>query len=132
GGNPKTVWFSGGRRSRAEVIDWKDINLEDNCYTMILEAGSSFSMTPSALRDTLEDQLLKGLITPDEYRAQLASPDIESITDLSAAGHDDMRRVVELFEDGGYESPTPEQDLVTGVKMMTLAMLRLNQYKNKD
>ena len=132
GAAPKTVWFSGGNRARAEVINWDDINLDDNCYTMILEAGSSFSMTPSALRDSLEDQLLKGVITPDEYRAQLASPDLEGITDLNAMGHQDIDRVIELFESGDYESPIPEQDLVTGVKKMTLSVLRLGRYREKD
>lgn len=126
---PKTVWFSGGRRSRAEVIEWKDVDLDENAYTLILEASSSFSMTPSAQRDTLEDQLLRGIITPEQYRREMGAPDLDTANACASAGLDDIYRVAELLEEGKYESPIPEQDLVNGVKLIQLKLLELNKYK---
>lgn len=129
GKNPKTVWYSGGRKSRAEVIKWKDINLDDNAYTLILEAASSFSMTPSAIRDSLEDQLLKGLITTEQYKRELGSPDLDTSNACSSAGLEDIYRVGELLEEGEYESPIPEQDLINGTKLIQLKLLELNNYE---
>lgn len=128
GNNPKTVWFSGGRKSRAEEILWNDIDLDESAYTMILEAASSFSMTPSAQRDELEDLFARQLISPEEYKRARALPDLQTMVDLQTAGIEDIYRVRELLEDGKYESPIPQQDLVNGVKYMTLALLSLNQY----
>lgn len=130
GDSPKTVWFSGGRKCRAEEIKWNDIDLDENAYTMILEAASSFSMTPSAQRDELEDLFARGLITPEEYKRERSLPDLQTIVDLQTAGIEDIYRVRELLEDGKYESPIPQQDLVNGVKYMQLALLALNQYND--
>lgn len=132
GESPRTVWYSGGRRSRAETIDWKDVELDDDCYTLILEAASSFSMTPSAMRDSLEDQLVKGLITPEEYKYQLGAPDMDSLTAVASAGYNDICRVVELLEEGKYEAPTIDQDLVNGVKLVQLHLLMLNVYDEEE
>lgn len=128
GKNPKTVWFSGGRKSRAEEIEWNDIDLDESAYTMILESASSFSMTPSAQRDDLEDMFARGLISPEEYKRERSLPDLQNMVDLQTAGLEDLYRVRELLEDGKYESPIPQQDLVNGLKHMTLALLSLNQY----
>jgi hypothetical protein len=132
GVNPKTVWYSGGRKSRAEVIEWKDVDIDDDAYTLILEAASSFSMTPSALRDTLEDHLAKGMITPQEYRYQLGASDFDMLNGLASAGYDDIMRVIDLLEDGKYEKPVHEQDLVNGVPLVQLRCLALNQYEEDD
>jgi hypothetical protein len=132
GKNPKTVWYSGGRKSRAEVIHWKDIDIEDDAYTLILEAASSFSMTPSALRDTLEDHLAKGLITPQEYKYQLGASDFDMLNALASAGYDDIMRVIDLLEEGKYERPVHEQDLVNGVPLVQLRCLALNNYEEEE
>lgn len=129
GKSPKTVWYSGGRKSRAEVINWNDVDLDENAYTLILEAASSFSMTPSAQRDSLEDQLQRGLITPEQYRRELGAPDLDTANACASAGLDDIYRVAELLEEGKYESPIPEQDLINGVKLIQLKLLDLNRYE---
>lgn len=130
--NPKTTWYSGGRKARAEVLNWEDVDLDDDCYTMVLETASSFSMTPSAIRDDLESQLANGLITPQDYQRELGNPDMDTVNTLAAEGIDDIRRVVELLEDGKYESPIKEQDLINGVKVVQLRLLALNRYQEED
>lgn len=125
--SPETVWVSGGD-SRVETICWDEIDLDDNAYVLQLEATSVFDSTPSAIRDELEKQLGMGLITPDEYRLQLAHPDDESELSIQAAASADIRRVIDLLEKGEYESPTPVQDLVNGVTLVSLAGLMLKKY----
>lgn len=131
GMNPKTVWISGGE-SQIEVIEWDQIDLDENAYVLQLEATSIFDSSPAAIRDELEKQLGMGLITPEEYRLQLSHPDDESELSLQAAAAADLRRVISLLEKGEYESPTPIQDLVNGVQLVSLAALNLRQYPDVD
>jgi hypothetical protein len=127
----KTTWTTGGK-ARREVIDWSECDLDENAYTLTLEASSVFSMTPSARRDTLEEWLASGKITPEEYRRLNAHPDLEGETSIQAAAAEDIDRVIELLEDGKYESPTEEQDLVQGVQRVTQAALRIRKYEEYE
>lgn len=133
GSSPKTVWSAGGGAGapgQMEVIDWAEIDLDDDAYVLQLEATSVFDSTPSAIRDELEKQLGMGLITPEQYRLELSSPDDQAEMSLQAAAAADIRRIIDLLECGEYESPTPIQDLVNGVQLVTLASLNLNQYED--
>lgn len=130
GKNPKTTWYSGYKSSKAEEIEWSEIEHDAESYIMSMEATSLYSMSPAAARDELEKQLAMGLITPEQYRMELSDPDQESEYAIQAAAAEDLVRVQELLEEGEYETPTPEQDLVNGVQRMTLALLNLGKYKN--
>lgn len=133
GENPKTTWSAGGgggAPGQMEVIDWSEIDLDEDAYVLQLEATSVFDSTPSAIRDELEKQLGMGLISPEQYRLELSSPDDQAEMSLQAAAAADIRRVIDLLEEGDYESPTPVQDLVNGVQLVTLASLNLNQYED--
>ncbi len=135
GAKPKTTWATGGGKGKhgmMEVIDWSEIDIDDNSYVLQLEATSVFDSTPSAIRDELEKQLGMGLITPEQYRLELSAPDDQSELSIQAAAAADIRRVIDLLEEGDYESPTPIQDLVQGVQLVSLAALNLNQYKDVD
>lgn len=135
GAKPTTVWSTGGGKGRAgmmEVINWADIDLDEDAYVLQLEATSVFDSTPSAIRDELEKQLGMGLITPEQYRLELSAPDDQAELSLQAAAAADIRRVIELLEEGKYESPTPIQDLVNAVSLVSLAALNLNQYEDDD
>lgn len=133
GEHPETVWStgsSGTKQGMMEVIHWDDIDLDEEAYVLQLEATSVFDSTPSAIRDELEKQLAMGLITPEQYRLEMASPDEEAEMSIQAAAAADIRRVIDLLEQGKYESPTPVQDLVQGVQLVSLAALRLNQFED--
>lgn len=135
GENPKTIWSTGGGKGHSgmmEVINWEDIDMDEDAYILQLEATSVFDSTPSAIRDELEKQLAMGLITPEEYRLQLSAPDDQADLSLQAAAAADIRRVIALLEDGDYESPTPIQDLVNAVTMVNLAALNLKNYEDVD
>lgn len=130
--NPRTVWYSGWKQSKAEEIDWKDIKSDKESYVMTMEAVSIFSMSPASARDELEKQLAMGLITPEQYRLELSDMDSETAYTLAAAAAEDLNRVQELLEAGEFETPTKEQDLVNGITQMTLAVLNLRKYKDVD
>lgn len=132
GKNPKTVWYSGWKHSKAEEIEWKDLNLEENSFVMTMEAVSIFTMSPASARDELEKQLGMGLITPEQYRMELSDMDSESAYTLQAAAAQDLNRVQELLETGGFENPIPQQDLASGVIQMNLALLNLRKYDDVD
>ncbi len=130
GKNIKTTWYSGYKSAKAEVIEWDEIGHDAESYIMTMEMTSIYSMSPAAARDELEKQLAMGLITPEQYRMELADPDQESALSIQAAGAEDLNRVQELLESGEFETPTPEQDLVNGITKMTLALLDLGRYKD--
>lgn len=132
GASPVTTWYSGGKHSRCEVINWDEIDIDRDAYVLQLEATSLYDQTPSAIRDNLEKQLAMGLISPEQYRLELAHPDDSAELSLQAAAAADIRRVIELLEEGEYEDPTPVQDLVNGVQTVSLALLNLSQYENDD
>ncbi len=130
---PKTVWSTGGQRhGRMEVIDWDAIDIDKDSYVLQLEATSVYDQTPSATRDDLEKQLAEGIITPEDYRLEVSHPDDSSELSLQASAAADLRRVIDLLEDGKWEHPTPVQDLVNGVEVVSLALLNLNQFENDD
>lgn len=127
-GRKKVTWASGGKKSRMETIDWDAIDLKANEFVLELQASSIFALTPAAMRDELERQLATGQITPEDYRRLIAHPDLEAEVSIQAAAAEDIDRVIELLESGGYEDPMPFQDLVNGVQRVSLALLHLNQY----
>ena len=87
-------------------------------------------MTPSAMRDSLEDQLIKGLITPEQYKRELGAPDLDMLNSIQSEALEDINRVIELLEDGKYEHPIQEQDLINGTKLVQLRLLGLNRYED--
>ena len=129
-GKPKTVlWQGGGKQQYAEEVDWSELDLSDekgDFYTLQIEASSAFSMMPSAMIDNLEDQLARGLITPEDYMQALATPDTEALVNLSTALARNIDKTVDRLMDGKYTPPTPEQDLVLGVQRATISMLTLD------
>lgn len=132
GSNPKTVWVAGGKKGGVEVLEWAEVDLDENAYVLQLEATSVFDSSPAALRDELEKQLAMGLISPEEYRLQLTHPDDQAELSLQAAAAADIERAICLLEDGKYEHPMPIQDLVNAVQKVSLAALRLKQYEEYE
>lgn len=129
GANPRTTWYSGGRKSRAEVIEWKDVDLDEEAYVLQLQASSIYNMTPAAQKDELAGQLARGEITPEQYRLECVHPDLETEASIGAAAAADINRVIELLENGKFEYPDRAQDLMNGVQRVTLAYLNLKQYE---
>lgn len=132
GAKPTTLYMTGGKYAKCERIDWSEIDIDEDAYVLQLEATSIVEMSPSAARDDLEKQFAMGVITPEQYRLERSHPDDQAELSLQAAAAADIRRVIELLEEGGWEDPTPVQDLVNGVQLVSLALLNLNQYEDDE
>lgn len=128
GSKPKTVWYSGGKKARMDVIEWEHIDLEESAYVLQLEASSILNLTPAAMKDELEKQLAQGLISPERYQLELSMPDQEGAYSLLAAAAEDIEETIEELEDGKRPRPMPFQDLVNGVETVSMALLRARRY----
>lgn len=124
GKDAETTWSAGGRK-RAETIKWSEIDLENDAYVMTLEASSIFGMTPAARRDKVETWFAQGKITIEQLWELEQNPDLESFVSEEAASKRSILKAIEDLEDGKNVVPDPMQDLVTGVRCVTYAYLRL-------
>lgn len=119
-----SVMRSGGKY-RAESIRWSEIDLDRDAYVMTLEASSIFSMSPAARRDKVDTWFAQGKITMDQMWQLEQNPDLESFVSEYAASKRSILKAIEDMEDGKRVVPDPMQDLVTGVKCVNDAYLRL-------
>lgn len=83
-----------------EEIDWKDINLERDSYTMQMFPVSSLPQTPAARRQAVRELMNDGFV-PDkaEARRLLDYPDLESEGDLATAVLDDVDATISKILD---------------------------------
>lgn len=119
------------RKNRVNVVqsvDWSEIDLDNDSYSLTLEPASVFSMTPAARRDTLEEWLRSGKIDLAEYRRLESHPDLEQEMDILSAAADYTDFVCDEIEEGNYIGPTEVEDLVNGVVRVTNRYLLLAAY----
>lgn len=123
-GNYKTYWEVG--KGFGVEIDWDQVKeLSESCYSWSLEPASAVSQSPAARMDTLNTMVLGGRITQERADLLSGSPDLERIIEMENASVDDIKRVVELMEEGDYEAPDPTQNLVFGIPYVTSNLARL-------
>ena len=114
-----TVWFPVGNKRLPEEIKWKDVDLDEKSYTMTLEPSSSFAMTPSAIRDDLENKVLRGEITMEQYHEQLRQYDPDAQLSILAASSLAINAHQEKLANGEAILPDRNMDLVSGIKQIT-------------
>lgn len=130
GGDYVTTWQSGGGHIMTE-INWADVApLTKQHYTWSLEAVSANDQAPGSRTDTLNTWVSQGYMDPQRAGVFDSTPDLEDIQELESAARDDMKRVVELMEDGKYEPPDPTYALIYGTWLVTHNLARLRAYKN--
>lgn len=118
-------------RDLARRIDWSEVELDADTYSMGIEASSIISRTPAGRLQAVIELLQGGLIGPDEGRRLLGHPDLERETDLANAAIEDIEWTIEQLEDEGAEFPTPEpaQALELGLKRVQQNLLRCRALK---
>ncbi len=119
-GKRKTV-FRHGKVS--EEIDWKEIDLERDRYTMVVEASSILNMSPAARQDTLDEWANKGWISPEEARAMYDHPDLEASLSLTTAAVKNIEWTIAQLQKGKAIMPDPLQHLEYGVARVQMAYL---------
>jgi hypothetical protein len=125
----RTVVWRNGRVT--EEIDWKQIDLKRDRYTMVIEASSLLNMTPAAREDQLDDWSKKGWITPEEARAMYDHPDLEAQNSLTTAAVKNIEATIQGLLNGEQLTPDPLQHLEFGVARVQMAYLDVSQPQRK-
>ncbi len=130
GGDYSTTWRVGGRWVEEE-IKWSEVaELNKQHYTWSLEAVSIVDMTPAARQDTLDTFVSKGYTDPQRAGVMTGNPDLEDVLDMETAPRDEIKRQIEVMEDGDYEAPDVTNDLIYGLWAVEHNVNRLKKFKN--
>lgn len=122
----KTTWVAG---RRVEEIDWDDIDYSRDRYVLQIEPSSTFNESLAAHTEDIDKLVQAGIITPEEYLSQRATPDTERQIALTVAATENLFMSIEKIENGDYTPPSPLQDLVKGIQLFHFHLLDLqNEY----
>ena len=135
-------------KSSYEKIDWKDIKLSQDSYTMKCYPVSSFPKDPAGRLATIQEYIQAGFISKRAGQRLLDFPDLEQVDNLMNAPENYINEVLEkIVEEGEYTAPEPEDDLIlckelaleyiaqakcNGLEEEKLEMLRQFLQKAKD
>lgn len=125
----KTNWRG---RNKVGDFDWADLDLDRDRYVMELGASSVLNQTPAAREDQVMTWFSLGLIPPNRVLELLQHPDLEAETSIVSASHDDIMDTIEQLVEGEEVYPTPLQDLVNGVMLVTAAYFKTKAQLRKD
>lgn len=108
-----------------ETIDWGEIDLEEDQYTMQCFPTSFLSQTPAGRLQDVTELYQAGFIDKENAMGLLDFPDLESFTTLATAQNEDMDKIIEtMIDKGDFVAPEPYQNLQMGVKKMMSAYIR--------
>ena len=111
-----------GSRSRVSLINWKEVALDDNEYTLDLTPASSLPDSTAGRTATVTDWYESGFISAQEAKALLDHPDLERFKSLDLAAYEVVLDTIErIVEDGEYHPPEPTDDLELAIKLATLS-----------
>lgn len=92
--------------TRAEVVEWSDVDAPDDAYMMQAFPTSNLPRTPAARRQFLAELRADGLITNDTYAANLEIPAVDEVLKMrSAARKVIQKRLEQIVEDQEYYPP---------------------------
>lgn len=94
------------------TINWKDVDLDDDLYTMQAFPINMLPSTPAGKIATIQNFVQAGFI-PQDYAIDLLDfPDLAEFTSLSTAGLETAKMLIEnMLKDGVYVPPDPYLDL---------------------
>jgi hypothetical protein len=106
-------------------IDWKDVSLDDDQYSMQPFPISMLPSTPAGKLATVQNLVQAGFI-PQSYAVRLLEfPDLEQFTSLSTAALETTQMLIEqMLEDGKYTPPDPYLDLDLAMTVTHTTYLR--------
>jgi hypothetical protein len=116
-------------RSFIKSIDWKDIDLEDDAFTMKCYPVSGFAKDPAQRMQDITDLMQAGIIRLQQGRRLIDYPDVQKDNALADAMEDLLTMVLDKMVDGegetedeldaDYTPPDPIWDLAMAEKMAT-------------
>lgn len=115
------VWNT---RNLAKRIPWSKVVLEEDMYSMRIEAASILSLTPAGRRQAATELVQTGMLKPEAGLRLMGIPDVERELDILTAAIEDIEAEIEELLDEKYRSPEPFQALGLGIERVQLAMLK--------
>lgn len=94
-------------------IDWSEVGLEDDYFTIQCWPVSLLPQTPAGRLATVQEYMTAGLVTdPRQGRKLLNMPDLEQFETLEDAQQDLITKILEnICDNGEYVPPNPFMDL---------------------
>jgi hypothetical protein len=95
-----------------DTLDWKQIHLEDDEYTLKIYPVSKLPTDPAGQLQTITEYIQAGFISPRAGRRLLDFPDLERAEDLGNAQEEWLHKVIEdMIDNGTVYHPEPDDDL---------------------
>jgi hypothetical protein len=111
-------------RDIVKMIDWSEVDMDEDQYAMGVEASSLLSRTPAGRTQQVIEWTQANLISGDEARRLLGHPDLERTQSLHNAAIEDIEAVIEHLLDEVPEVPEPYQNLTLGIERVQMALLK--------
>jgi len=112
-------------RKFLEIIDWKEVDMDEDKYLMDIFPTSSLSNTPSGRLQDVQELLQAGFITPEDGKRLLDFPDLEAYSSLEQSDTDNIMKNIDIMmSKGKYITPEPYQNLQLVVKKTQQAYLK--------
>ncbi len=114
-----------GKSKYIEIIDWDDIDLEEDQYKMQIFPISLLPSTPAGKLQTIQELINIGIIQgKEDILSLLDYPDLNSVQNEATAKNENIEWVIsEILENGKDLQPEPYQDLALGIGKMQQAYL---------
>lgn len=108
-----------------ETINWKDVDLEDDQYSMGIFPTSILPTTPAGKLETVRDLMVDGFIDKAAANSLLDFPDLEATRSLTTANVDMINLYIEnMLDKGQYEAPEPFLNLELAKSMVQMSLVR--------
>lgn len=99
-------------------IDWADIDLDNDAYTMQVFPISSLPQDPAGRLQTVQEYAQAGFIDARVAKRLLAFPDLEAEESLSGAVEERIEAILDaIVDEGEFTPPDPFMDLATARQM---------------
>lgn len=110
-----------------ETIDFKDVNLKDDQFSMRMFPVSILPTTPEGKLQMIEDLIQAGFMTQEQAISQLDFPDLDEWFNLKTAALDNGKLMIfSILEEGKYIQPEALSD---NNLLMQLALQSLERAK---
>jgi hypothetical protein len=112
-------------RGFMESVDWSEAVQEDDEFFVRTYPASILGDQPGGRIRSAVELLKQNLLSPQEVRRELFSPDMERTRELADAPIDDIQmQIDQMLYKENYVGPTKYQDLELGQKLVNSSLLR--------
>lgn len=117
-------------RKFIESIDWKEVDLKDDQFTLQTFPISSLPKDPEGRLATINEYIQAGFIDQRQGRRLLNFPDLDQAEGLANAAEERVLQILDrIVDDGLFTAPDQFMDLELGRR---LALEYYNQYANEN